>query len=380
MHRQTAAIVRGTCGCGKRYRVRNASPGVNITCPACSKVITISRADIEAAEAGEGILPLSPDMKQMADAREGILLDTGALRLAAKGARPGLTDTIRYTNEEAMLNQALSGRSIQRPTGYNVFAPSADPIDRAIRRSFAHDLLASFWFAGSSRNALNIGMIALCCFLLSLASSFAVGPLMGVRFVLIIVVYAYLYQFLWIVMKDTAAGEDDIPWFDWEFDIYESFVLPAVWMFSITLILTVVPLGMVHWFTDPFPGREWWFFGALALSWFFFPIAVMAVAIGHSIRALRPDHLIRALFAIGPWYLFAWPITMFVLAGWIILPFSATLAGSLAGFSSVTSSIVAWVIAQAVATVLNLYLGYVLFRMFGLLYRHFRHRLRWDGG
>lgn len=378
MHQQTAAIVRGTCGCGKRYRIRNAAPGMNVICPACSRVITISRTDIDAAEAGGAVLPLCTDAKLLADAREGILLDTSALRLAAKGARPGLTDTIRFTNEEALLNQALSGRSTQHPTGYNVFAPSAGPIDRIPRRSFAHDLLASFWFAGNSRNALNIALIAVCCFLLSVAGSFAVGPLMGLRFVAIIVVYAYLYQFLWIVMKDTAAGEDDIPWFDWEFDIYESFVLPFVWMFTITLILTVVPVGLVDWFTDPFPGREWLFLGALAAGWFFFPIAVMVVAIGNSIRALRPDHLIRALIAIGPWYLFAWPITMFVLAGWIILPFSMTLLGSVAGFSGILSSVSLWMVTQAAATVLNLYLGYVLFRMIGLLYRHFHHRLSWN--
>lgn len=375
MDQQTENVVRGTCGCGKRYRVRNATAGVSVTCPACSRVITISRADIDAANEKDDVLPLAISGQLLADAKEAILLDNSAVRLAARGARPGITDTIRYTNEEALLNRALSGRSIQQPTGYTAFGGRA--FEPVIKRPFALDLLASFWFAGSSRNAANIAFTAACCFMIQIVGGLAVGPFFGVSIVLQFVLFAYLYQFLWVVMKETAAGEDDVPWFDWEFDLYETCVLPSCWLTAITIALTGIPLTIVNWTIPPGPDRWIYALWAVAIGWFFFPVAVMCVAIGHSIKALRPDHLIRALIAIGPWYFFAWPIVMVVLAGWVLLPFSARLLAAQPWFSSIAASFALMVFLKALATALNFYFGYVLFRMIGLLFRHFRHRLPW---
>ncbi|MBL8878466.1 MAG: hypothetical protein JNG88_05030 [Phycisphaerales bacterium] len=372
MQQQTDVTIRGTCGCGKRYRIRNATAGISVACPNCTRVISISRADIEAAN--QNVLPLAAASSMMADAKEAILLDQSALRLAASGTRPGITDTVRYTNEEALLNRALSGRSINIPTGGGAFSPTGQPFETVLLRPFALDMLASFWFAGSWRNAANMLVAAVCYLMLQLV---AIGPLFAVGLLAQALIFGYLCQFLWVVMKETAAGEDDIPWFDWEFDLYESVVLPTFWIALITWLLTAVPASLVYWLTSPYPGREWLFLGAVAAGWFFFPVSVMCVAIGHSIKAMRPDHLIRAVIAIGPWYLFAWPIVMLVLAGWIILPTLARMMSFVPWFGGGGPSIGSIILIRAVGTAITFYLGYVLFRMIGLLFRHFRRRLPW---
>lgn len=372
MQQQADITIRGTCACGKRYRIRHAVAGVAVSCPNCSRVISIRQSDIDAAE--QDVLPLSATYGMQVEPKEAILLDKSSLRLAASGTRPGMTDTIRYTNEEALLNRALSGRSVNVPTGINVFSPTGEPLETVPRRPFAIDMLASFWFAGSWRNALNILITAVCYFMLQLV---ATGPLWAVGFILQIMIFSYLCQFLWMVMKETASGEDDIPWFDWEFDLLDTVVLPAFWITAITLILTIVPLGLVRWLTTPYPGREWLYLSALAVGWFFFPVAVMCVAIGHSIKAMRPDHMVRALIAIGPWYLFAWPMVMVVLAGWVFLPMLAEVMTWVPFLSGIVSSSAKTILFRAIGSGITLYLGYVLFRMIGLLFRHFRRRLPW---
>ena len=112
----------------------------------------------------------------------------------------------------------------------------------------------------------------------------------------------------------------------------------------------------------------------LGLGWLFWPVAVMSVALGHTILFIRPDWLARCIIGIGPVYLLAWLLVMITLVAWIF--YWATPLPSVAGVHVAVRIFLAAAI-RICSVAVNFYFGYVLFRMLGLLFRHFRARFPW---
>jgi hypothetical protein len=98
-------IIRGTCACGQRYRIRNAQPGVIVACPSCARGIYVLEADLRAAAADDRLMPLQIETDE---APEAVLLDVGDIRVADAGSRPGLTGTVAYRHDDERLMSALS--------------------------------------------------------------------------------------------------------------------------------------------------------------------------------------------------------------------------------------------------------------------------------
>ncbi len=365
-------IVRGRCACGKRYRIRHAQRDLIVTCPHCGRTILVTQADLKAA-AGDISIPLQPEQAEPAEA---VLLDEVELRPAAHGSAPGLTGRQVHTHEAAQLADALAqGRHFKYATGRR--SPGAPEVPPGPRGSvntsaFVLDLLLSFAFAGRLRNAAMLAATIAACtlpfLLLHLLPAGFVVLVAIVDFVLGCLVFLFLVQFFWNIMSMTAAGEDGIPVVPAEWDWLDDALKPLVWLVGITLLCCVpaivasiyVPIG-------PFYAPIIWAAG-LAGS-FIWPIAVLSVAMGGSISALRPDWLVRGIVGIGPAYFLAWGLVLGIAAVVVGL---VSLDPSGRGWPPVLATVYPALAGGAV-----LYLDYVLFRTLGLLFRHFRPHLPW---
>lgn len=366
MEQPQPILVRGRCACGKRYRIRNARAGVTVTCPNCQRPITVTDADLRAAFVDARLIPLQPETTQPLEA---IPLDHGELSLAPEGSRPGLTGRRALGHEEAMLAAATHGRLTMGET-YADMQPPAPPSDVRVlielepgRRAFVHDLLASLYFAGIRRNALNVLVIALACWLMASLQYVLIffGPFVLFMLPIYGIILLYTVQFYWSVLRMTAGGEDEIPWVQSDLSWWHDAFKPLAWIVLISALCSA-PAIIVGWYGLPDIGGKlptWW--PALAAGWFFWPVAVMSSALGNTILFIRPDWLVRCIIGIGPVYLVAWVAVMLAVAGWCVF----------LGFSII------WVWVPVLGFAVNLYFGYVVFRTLGLLFRHFRARFPW---
>jgi len=370
MQQADPILVRGRCACGRRYRIRNAAAGVTVACPSCRRSITVTEAEVRAAFAGELLIPIQSDTTEL---REAIPLDFGELRIAPEGSRPGLTGKSTLDHDEALLMGALRGSNPWSSQVSSVpTAPSTARIElERTPRSFAEDLFASFYFAGSGRNALNVLATAVACavptflqFFLGMAGPLAFG-LTALLIPIYLIIYLYIMQFFWSTVGHTADGRDEIPWIEADWSLWDDSVKPALWV-SLISILCTAPAASAYYLLGPaVPGRAGLFWLVLAGGWFFWPVAVMSMSIGNSLVFLRPDWLARCVFGIGPVYVVAWLTVMLALALWI---------GSYYLFARYAAFLL-WI--PVVGFAANLYFGYVVFRNCGLIFRHFRDRFPW---
>jgi hypothetical protein len=336
-----------------------------VACPSCARPIIIREADLRLAAAGVRVVPAQPEDDQPLDA---VPLDVVELRVAREGSRPGLAEGITHMHDEARLASAFSGRPVIT-TGESSAASaialdhSAAGAPRPARRGFLADMLSSFYFAGIRNNALNVLAAAVPGALLAMVLSLPlpIGPLRALAIIPLALIGIYLIQFYWSVLKETANGEDEIPWVAADWDLWEDAGKPVLWIAGITILcllpslisLSIVPPGV--------PWRQTAACAALVMGMLLWPVGVMSVAIGNTILFARPDWLVRCMIGIGPLYLLAWALVMLVLGSWWVF---LTVARELP-------------LAAILGVFVNFYLGYVLFRMLGLIYYHFRTRFPW---
>lgn len=359
-------LVRGRCKCGRRYCIRNARAGVTVACPNCGRPIPITGADLLTADADARLIPVQGEA---VEPLEVIPIDHGRLNLAAAGSQPGFTGKTALNHEEAMLASAQRG-ALGFNLSYDDMHPGAETDGAAvlielepIRREFVHDLFASFLCAGIPRNALNLLVTALA-FWIIVAAQHVLAPF-GLLILLVaplyLVVIVYAMQFYWSVLRLTAAGEDEIPWAQSDTSFWDDGVKPILWMMAIAAFCTA-PAWLYAWLFGRAGGVDPVIeYVLLGVGWFFWPVAVMSVALGNSIAFVRPDWLIRCVVGIGPVYLVAWLAVLIAVGGWVA-----------------TWRLTEWLIWIPVAgMIINLYFGYIVFRTLGLLFRHFRERFPW---
>lgn len=335
-------------------------------CPNCRRPIPITDADLRAAEADARMIPVQTEA---VEALEVIPIDYGELTLAPEGSKPGLTGRQVLSHEEALLASAVYGRSTLGAT-YEDMHPRPTRGGAGVlielepgKGAFAYDLLASFYCAGVPGNALNMLVMATACSLLAALQYLLVflGPFLLFMIPIYGIIFVYVIQFYWSVLRVTAAGDDAIPWAQADWSIWHDGFKPLVWMVGISLLCSL-PRWLLGWLGAPSVATDpiaCWV--ALGVGWFFWPVAVMSVALGNTILFARPDWLVRCVIGIGPAYLVAWLTVMIAVAGWLALwQFWWVLV---------------WIPILPFA--INLYLGYVVFRTLGLLFRHFRARFPW---
>ncbi len=357
-----AVLVR--CVCGKKYRISNAVAGARTTCPVCGSLIEVTEADLVTAFSPDGLIRVHEDGEPVRDA---IPIAHEPVRLAGRGESVGLTGRTDYSTEDALLATALGGRAPSLSAG------GAEPLRR---RPFVEDLLASFYFAGNRNNAMNVLITSVPFTVLTLvmaATPFLFKPL-AIPFWLIVV--AYIIQFYWQVLRDTARGDDEIPWFDTDWDMWSDVIFPLWWIAGISLLCSGPAIILAVYTPMATPGARILYWVLLAAGWFFWPVCVMSVALGNTVLFLRPDWIVRCVIGIGPTYAVAWALTMLTLAGWYFVSYLTSAAPFLRGAPLVLQFLgLSFLVALSSAA--NLYFGYVLFRNLGLLFRHFRARLPW---
>jgi hypothetical protein len=357
-------LVRGQCACGKRYRIRNARAGITVMCPNCRRPISITESDLRAAAADARLIPVQTENVEPLEA---IPLDCGELMLAPQGSRPGLTGEKVHSHEEATLAAAQGARTFG--STFEQINPAPALGARVLiefepgRRAFLYDLLASFYFAGVPRNALNVLAAATACSLIVALQYLLVFFPLFLLFMIPVygIVLLYVVQFYWAVLKQTADDEDVIPWAQTDSSFWYDGFKPLVWMAVISFLCTLpslllTRLGPPTLAADP---TACWL--ALAAGWFFWPVAVMSVALGNTILFVRPDWLVRCVIGIGPVYLVAWVAVLLAVVGWYLFLQYWRI----------------WIWIPILGFAVNLYFGYVVFRTLGLLFRHFRARFPW---
>ena len=380
MDEQPEVLVRGKCACGRRYRIRHARPGSIVTCPNCRRTIAITDADLRIAAGEECLVPLQPEQ---AEQLEAILIDDVDLRPAAAGSREGLTGLTEATHDDAALSMAMHGSArfqstAEPPSAAAEAAARKRGITPSARNAFLADLWASFYFAGKSRNAMTVLAMGLGCsaplvyvaFVQVFVRSMALSLLLFVLALLIsAVVVVSVVQFYWRTLTMTAGGEDDIPVAEPDWGFWDDVLRPVVWVVVITALCALPALAVRRFFPSAGPNAVILQVAAGAAGSLFWPVAVMSVSIGQSIMFVRPDWLLRCMLGIGPVYLVAWLQVMAVAAALIW----SVVYSPMPGYWPLPMQLVGMVAGM----VLALYLGYVLFRTLGLLYRHFHSRFPW---
>lgn len=370
MAAQAESVVRGKCGCGRKLRIRNALPGAQITCPSCSRLIAITADDISRGTIATDFIYVQPeeDVQNRDALAEAIPVSNMAdVRLAREGARVGLTEGITFGSEDGALRTAMAGRVGALP-GASTFGLTASTGPRRLR-SFGMDLLASFYFAGVWNNALNILATALVmCIAMAVSSVMLIWMVVIPVFAL---ASAYSMHFNFLVFDTTVSGEDEVPWFETNWDFWEDVVGPIYRLGAVSLICSLPAIILAYYGRPTTPQELAGVAVVLAGGWLFWPIGVMTITLGNSILCFRPDVLLRSMIAIGPRYFLAYGLCIVVMFGWISVPLWLPKTGIAALDVIIT---ITWAFIRPA---INLYFGYVLFRTLGLLYRHFHHRLPW---
>lgn len=379
------ADIRDVCVCGRRYRIRNAYPGFVFTCPDCGRVTTITQADIDLAAPEDNLAGVMPTERpaETEPPRDAILVDGFGLRLAPQGSKVGDAGKVLYETEEAKVAGAL-GLSRPGPAPYVAPAQGVGPaqaeVGRARRRSFLEDVGRSFVLCGSSDNVIKLSVAVagtllamLCTWALTAMTQaiLAVGAFIvpfAMLFVIIAwaLVHMYIIHVMWLTLTVTVDGEDELPLAMPIQSIWDEVFMPAFRLLA-AVAVCLLPAILVWWFLSGTAARDVLQPLTLLFGAFLFPVALMGLGIGQSIFFLRPDWLVRCIIAIGPIYIVPWAIVM------LMLLLSHLLVLGLGAFPQ--ALFINEVLIPVVLVFLQMYLGYVLFRTVGLMYRHFRDRL-----
>lgn len=375
-------LVRDICACGRRYRVKNPEVGFRFNCPSCQREIEITEADIQLAEPLQSdLVPKGLELIEPSEPLDVIPVDNAPLRIAEVGSKIGATGKIDYGSPDAMLRAASSPRSLQKMSEADeITRLGAIPEEHRQQRTFLNDVFMSFALAGSGNNAIKLGAMGVGLFLFfvvaralmdlmsrGLAASIAI---MAALIVPLLIVISYLAHFYWEVLLETANGEDEISWEQSGWDLTGDVIRPMFWLTVITLFCAAPAIGFLVISFLPSPDRESVSYILLAVGFFFWPIAVMWVAVGQSLTYLRPDLLVRSVLAVGPAYGMVWLLLLATIVMWAVLlsmDFTFGLVGPLGS--------ALWFLGPLMTVVGNIYLGYVVFRTIGLIFRYHREKL-----
>lgn len=370
------SVVRVRCACGQRVRLKNARAGAIVQCPRCARSIRLTDADLRAASLGVALQPMQADIAHAPDA---IPLGDEQLRLARTGSRPGATGEVVETEEELvrdLLNpSAFSAR--RRATAARGTRPESYaglPRSETFQR-FVTEVAASFVLGGRLRNlwtlaATAVGVLvplAVMAGLMYLTQGWYLASLAGLAVGLVMLALSVIgiLQFWWTTLTQTASGEDDIPIFVSEWDFLSDAVRPAVTL----LISALVAFGPAAWMWAAYGRAVPQFYATVALLLLgsaLWPLVLLSLGASGSLVLLLPERLVATLRGLGAAYPVAWGVEVVSVAMVI-------------GYSSLEARLAQTSLSQlafdATLLLIAMYVGYVLFRTIGLLYRCFAHRL-----
>ncbi len=248
---------------------------------------------------------------------------------------------------------------------------SIDEWHNAAERPFWRDLMASFTFVFDSGNILSLAVIVViniwCVFL---------GYVWVFGWLGQLVLNSYLAAFYLLVIRDTAAGEDDLPNV-WISCLFEDLIIPWIHFVASGLLIFIPPLLLIIGCVMARARIPWELVGLLAAAGvFFWPVIILGLAIGGGFHGLWPHTVLKTVLAAPVAYLAIWFVLLIAGAVSVVASFSdlfAALPGNLLPAQTFST---AWILLAVSATI-SAYCSIVAMRSIGLYYRHFKRQLPW---
>ncbi len=296
--------------------------------------------------------------------------------------------TVLHAPDEAAGRQGRCrdcGRMIRVPTPEEQLAARDRQLDpRYARRSGlderegAHAPTRGFWADAAAgfllcRKSGNFIMVAVLTALLTLASVFNLGPFLFAR-IIQLAVWGYVFAFLFSVIVETAAGEDELPLVDIS-GMYDGVFVPLVqyWGSWLGVMMPALVLGFLAWYFDR---KVLWYctYGAAAIGAFIWPAAILLVAIGGSAAAAFHLDLIfgTIVSSFGAYLLTLLMIALAMLPSYGV-PMLLKESGGPGGIGGA-------IFVAVLLRFVTIYSWTVAMRCVGLYYRHFKSRFPWSAG
>ena len=241
---------------------------------------------------------------------------------------------------------------------------------------FFKDAFASFYivFKGTGNVVNMLILLVLCAFLPVLGYVGCYG------FIGQVIVLGWFCAFYFNTILEVARGEDDLPSIGgvegWWGSIFRPLLLfVGVYAFCmIPFLVYTFSVGLGSF--DPLVALALQLLGV-----FVGPMALLSVALGDSIGALRPDLMIKSIVNAFVPYLAVWLMLGVIFAGAVLLLIGVVAATVLGNLGNDTG-VIGWLASSFGLQILALWLVYgygavVAMRIIGLFYRHFKHRFAW---
>ncbi len=285
-----------------------------------------------------------------------IVLPTGTAGRRARCRGCGSVFTVPWPQEEAYPPQPLAYAPPPAAPGIGGEALQDQPPER-----FSADLAWSFLLPLVRGNWAIVVSLTLAVEIINWIpfARIWISPLLS----------AYLAALSLDTIAHAASGENDFPQVGLQ-NVWEDLLLPVVqfigsWLIVLSPLIVLMMLDNLGGVAVP----VWALYMAGAAGLLLWPATVLAIAIGGTINAARPDIVVRTAFAAPMAYLTV--CTGVALAGAIlILPDYYPLRSPIPGIPGA-------IVLGLAGTALGIYALLVVSRIVGLYYRHFKHRLPW---
>lgn len=383
--------IRYECRCGANIRMPVSAAGKKARCQSCGAVFTVPGPDYDPDAQPiplEGSPPEPPTPQDHEPSVGGWLADFARDEKRTAGEKPVVVDQIpsKSLTEELEREQAVQEQARTAIPHITGRLPHEEAKAHDAERSgviapevpFWEDLLRSFAFPLDASNLVTYLILGIAPFV-SWCIPMA-GPFLA------LVVHLYIAAFCMEIVRETAAGEDRLPetvWMTSALDLVRPLfhflgatalaMLPAI----ICILATIEPgsgvMAVIRHFTraPEMPAVQ----VLAAAGLLFWPVIVLAVAIGGSFNGLWPHIVVRTALCAPGAYLAICGTLLIAAAIWI-LP-STPLFSELYVKATQLLGRRGPLVVSLPQDLISLYGMIVAMRTIGLYYRHYKHKFPW---
>lgn len=388
---ESAMAIRYTCKCGANIRMPTSTSGKKARCQSCGVVFTVPAPGydpdaqpipLEGAEPAAAGQPQPPDQPPpeppggwLADfardeKKSGSMSPVMVLDLSPM---PGEEEAERKAAAEEKARTTLPRITPRLPHEQTKLHDADRSGVIAPELPFWQDLLQSFTFFLDPSSLVTYLILAICPFVLSWI------PVGGIA--LGIIANLYIAAFYMAIVRETASGEDRLPevvWMSGPFDL----VMPLVHFLGVSVLSMLPPTIYV---LASFDGGDFRAFfhhvvqapsdprvqGLTALGLLFWPVMILAVAIGGSLRGLWPHRMVwTVLCAPAPYLAVCAVLIIAVMIRYV--PHLSVVQAEVARLGK--RGVPLYFFAR---DLIGMYGMIVAMRTIGLYYRHYKHKFPW---
>ena len=215
-------------------------------------------------------------------------------------------------------------------------------------------------------------LFAVLDFLINVTTPSVSGRIRITRFSIIISVISigYLYAIMQKIIVHSAQGDDELPDFPELSEWWSDILLPFLFLLGVTLV-SFGPGFALLIFSGESEAMEWLAITVLGFGAFYFPMALLAVAVSDNFIGLSPHIVVPSMFRV----FLPYTIAFAMLAGLFLLRVAGGVAIQFVPMDQLPLKVAAMLSMGFV----SLYLLTVNMRVLGLLFRSYRQRLGWLG-